>query len=106
VSGAIPAPAAYGELADRIEAELLALGLWGAAAPVRPVSTAFGAPELSFAQWLEHVLCPRLRDIARGRGDPPSHSQVSTRAARELDGIDHSDRLHEALSELDALVNG
>jgi uncharacterized protein YqcC (DUF446 family) len=95
----------YGEIAGQIEADLRALGAWGSPAPTVPVTSAFGAPELSFTQWLEHVLCPRLREIGAGHGEPPSHSQVATRAARELDGVEGSERLLETLQRLDSITN-
>jgi uncharacterized protein YqcC (DUF446 family) len=60
---------------------------------------------MTFGQWLEYVLCARLRAVASGMQDPPAHSEVAIRAARELDGVRDSDGLLEALAQLDALVN-
>jgi uncharacterized protein YqcC (DUF446 family) len=95
----------YGEIADQIEADLRAIGAWGSPAPTVPVTSAFGAPELSFTQWLEHVLCARLREVGAGHGEPPSQSQVATRAARELDGVEGSEPLIETLRRLDSITN-
>jgi uncharacterized protein YqcC (DUF446 family) len=106
VGTAGPDRAAYGDLADRIEASVRACGI-GGPPPEVPAASAFGADDgLTFGQWLEYVLCPRLRAVAGGGEDPPPHSEVATRAARELDGVPDSDGLLRALAELDSLVNG
>jgi uncharacterized protein YqcC (DUF446 family) len=97
--------AAYRELADRIEASVRACGI-GGAPPAAAASSAFGADDgMTFGQWLEFVLVPRLRAVAGGAEDPPAHSEVAARAAKELDGVPDSDPLLEALAELDSLVN-
>jgi uncharacterized protein YqcC (DUF446 family) len=107
LSGGPAERAAFGELADRIEAELRSAGLAPTSEPAVPITGGyFGAPEATFCQWLEHVLCPRLREIAAGRGEPPTHSRVATAAARNLDGYDGTDGLLEALQELDRLTAG
>ena len=96
--------AAYGELADRIEAEMRSAGVGHTPAPSGPaIVGCFGAPDATFFQWLEHVLCPHLREVAAGRREPPPYSQVATAAARNFDGYDGTDRLLEALQELDRL---
>jgi uncharacterized protein YqcC (DUF446 family) len=95
----------YGQIAIRISAELRALGLAGSPAPAQPISAAFGAPELEFARWLEHVLCPRLIEISAGHSEPPTHSRVATRAAREFDGVEGTGPLLDTLRELDSLTS-
>jgi uncharacterized protein YqcC (DUF446 family) len=97
--------AAYAAIADQIEAELRRLGLGPSPAPRAPVTGAFGSPSMTFGQWLEHVLCPRLRAVASGAVPPPAVSSVAAQAVRELDGFDHTDALIAALSRLDALTN-
>ncbi len=98
--------AAYGRLAVELERSLRAVGAWNQPPPSSPVEGAFGAPELTFAQWLEHVLCPRLVAIAAGAEDPPSESHVSAQAAREFDGDDEADQIIDTLVKLDRLVEG
>jgi uncharacterized protein YqcC (DUF446 family) len=105
VGAAQPDRAAFGELADRIEAAVGLVGIGGGPPPAGPVRSAFGAGEMTFGQWLQYVLCPRLRSVANGLEDPPARSEVAVRAARELDGVPDSDPLLEALAALDSLVN-
>jgi uncharacterized protein YqcC (DUF446 family) len=68
------------------------------------VRGAFGAPDLTFTQWLEHVLCPRLIAVAAGTEAPPAASNLSAKAVREFDGFDEADPIIETLLELDHLV--
>ncbi|MGI8571550.1 MAG: YqcC family protein [Solirubrobacteraceae bacterium] len=97
--------AAFGELADRIESEMRSAGVGPTPAPAVPITGGpFGAPEATFFQWLEHVLCPRLREIAAGRSEPPPHSEVATAAARNFDGYDGTDGLLAALAKVDRLA--
>jgi len=105
---AASARAVYGSIADRLEAGLRTLGAWGSPEPAGPVTTAFGQGEMAFPQWLEHILCVRLREVAAGRADPPGRSEVSTVAVREFDGHDEPavEALIATLRELDALVTG
>lgn len=101
-----PAPrATFGEFADRIETELRALGAWGSPPPDGPVTSAFGLADMAFTQWLEHVLCARLREVAAGSSEPPDRSDVAVQAVRELDGWPEADRLVEILSALDQYVS-
>jgi len=96
--------AAYGEIAAELEQNLRAFGAWDQPAPQGPVRGAFGAPDLAFPQWLEHILCPRLRAIAGGTEDPPAQSNVSAMAVREFDGCDAAGSIIETLLKLDHLV--
>ncbi len=98
--------AAYGVVADKIEAELRTFGAWELPAPDGPVRGAFGAPDRSFAQWLHYDLLPRLREIAAGRADPPDESMAGSKALREFDGLHDADPLIDVLLELDRLVEG
>lgn len=94
----------YGAIADSLEAELRRLGCWGSPAPAGPVTGAFGQPDLAFTQWLEHVLVPRLREIAAGEAKPPGSSMVAAQAVREFDGWPEADGLIAVLQRLDDLV--
>lgn len=97
-------PAAYTAIADRIEAELRAMGAWDAPAPEGSAQSAFGEADRSFTQWLRHDLTPRLRAVAAQTEEPPPSSMVGARAVREFDGVPDADGLIDALGDLDRLV--
>ena len=98
--------AAYGAIADRLASSLRAMGAWSAPEdePETPLG-AFGAPNLSFSQWVQFTLLPRVRAIADGGAEPPEESNAGARAVREYDGYDAADPLVDALLDLDRLVN-
>jgi uncharacterized protein YqcC (DUF446 family) len=98
--------AAYADVADRLEAELKALGWWDSPEPEAPVTAAFGSNDRSFGQWLRYTLVPRLRAVAAGEIEPPERSMVATQAAREFDGYEVAHELIAVLVDLDELVEG
>jgi len=70
---------------------------------------AFGENTMTFDQWMQFVLVPRLRGIVRDRDEFPSGSALAVYAVRALDGDPDGERLHELLYEIDQLaerVNG
>jgi uncharacterized protein YqcC (DUF446 family) len=93
-------------IADRIEAELRRLGWWSATPPAEPVAGPFGEANATFTQWLQFVLCPRLREAAAGTALAPRTSNVSAKAVREFDGQPEADALIQVLSDLDHLMEG
>lgn len=98
--------AAYGEVADRMEQELKTLGAWQPDEDdPGPPEGAFGAGNQSATQWIQFTLLPRVRAIAAGEMDPPSHSDAGVMAVREFDGYDAADGLVGAVLELDNIVN-
>src|SRR5689334_9080912 len=98
--------ASYGDVGDRIEAELKNLGAWRAAEDdPGPPEGAFGGGNQSFTQWIQFTLLPRVRAIADGEIDPPSHSDAGVMAVREFDGYSEADGLVAAVLELDNIVN-
>ena len=97
------------QFAARIEQELRNLNAWQSS-PI-PESAynsdrAFFADTMTFYQWLQFVLLPRIREIIAQRGEFPSTSEVGAYAVRELDGIDEARRLIQALSDFDAFIDG
>jgi uncharacterized protein YqcC (DUF446 family) len=97
---------AYGAIGDRIEKELRAVGAWTASEEdPGPPEGAFGAPNLSFSQWVQFTLLPRVRAIADGEAEPPAESNAGAMAVREYDGYDAADPVVFALLDLDELVN-
>ncbi len=93
--------------ADRIERELRQLNAWQPAPPPDAAfdsKTAFFADTMSFYQWLQFVLLPRVREIIAARGAFPTESSVGAYAVRELDGYHEAADLVEALSEFDEFI--
>ena len=93
--------------ADKIEQELRSLGASQSQPPPEKAfesQSAFFADTMSFYQWLEFVLVPRIREIVAKRGRFPSESQVGAYAVRELDGLDEASDLISLLSEFDGFI--
>ncbi len=96
-------------IVDRIEAELKALQRWESEPLAREQYEdmgAFGSNTMSFVQWLQFVLIPRIREIVREREDLPDGSMLAAYAIREFDGDPNCGQLHDLLYELDELANG
>jgi uncharacterized protein YqcC (DUF446 family) len=91
--------------AGLIEAEMRRAGYWQQE-PLRPeqmeFTQAFAMDTMSFAQWLQSVFLPRVREAAASNRFP-STSSVGTQAVREFDGDPNADRLVTLLSKFDAL---
>ena len=88
----------------KIEAELRRLGLL--AGPIQPaatVSSAFGAAQMSFEQWLARVFLPRAY-AACDEGPWPSSSQVGIAAIRNFDGLSQYDSLVTLLCQFDQMA--
>jgi uncharacterized protein YqcC (DUF446 family) len=76
---------------DRIERELRSLNAWQSNRPADEAfesGTAFFADTMTFYQWLQFVLLPRVRKIIEKHGTFPPESSVGAYAVRELDGFD------------------
>jgi len=90
---------------DEIEQEMRRIGLWRAE-PLRPeqmqFKQAFAMDTMTFAQWLQFVFVPRVREAVAANSFPSS-SSVGVQAVREFDGDPDADRLIQLLSEFDAL---
>jgi uncharacterized protein YqcC (DUF446 family) len=74
-------------LADRLQAELRALGVWENDPTRIPAPRgAFGCENVPFEHWLQVVLLERLREVARGNAELPARSMLVAKAVREFDG--------------------
>jgi uncharacterized protein YqcC (DUF446 family) len=93
--------------ADLIEAEMRNIGLWQDQ-PLQPeqmeFEQAFAMDTMTFAQWLQFIFLPRVREAAAS-GEFPSSSSVATQGIREFDGDDNASHLITLLSEFDALFD-
>lgn len=93
-------------LADEVEAELKAIGCWredDLPETAYQFKQAFAMDTMTFSQWLQFVLIPRVRQVVAEHGDFPSHSMVGVQAMREFDGDARADRLVGLLGEFDGL---
>lgn len=94
--------------AERLEAALRDLGWWSETPPPPEAfrfRRAFGGDTLSFAQWLQFVLHPRLLDVFARRAVLPRQSDLAAYAARELDGAaEDVTPLISVLQEIDSLA--
>jgi uncharacterized protein YqcC (DUF446 family) len=94
--------------ADEIEVELKRLDRWTAnPLPDEAFKNmgAFGSNTMSFEQWLQFVLIPRIRQIVEEKSEFPEGSNLATYAIRYFDGDSDSDSLREVLYNLDELIN-
>jgi len=100
-----------GEKIDEIVAEMQRLGVWqGEPPPPEKMrfSKAFAMDTLSFEQWLQFVLVPRVRGIIDERGEFPEESSLGDKANREYlmwGGDPGFERMVELLFELDSLIH-
>ncbi len=94
--------------ADEIEDELKRLARWSQ----NPLPDeafedmgAFGSNTMSFENWLQFVLIPRIREIVEAKDDFPPGSHLAPYAIRYFDGDYDADPLRELLYQLDELIN-
>jgi uncharacterized protein YqcC (DUF446 family) len=96
------------EKAGEIEAELKRLNRWSNE-PLPPEyfesMGAFGSNTMTFEQWIQFVLIPRIDEIVISKGVFSSNSQLSRYAVRVFDGDTDADYLSDLLYQLDDLIN-
>jgi len=95
-------------LADEIELELKRLRRWSndpLPEEVYQNMGAFGSNTMSFEQWLQFVLIPRVREIVGEQGEFPAESNLAPYAIRYFDGDYDADSLRETLYQLDQLIH-
>lgn len=94
--------------ASEIEAELKRLNRW-CAEPLQPEKFkdmgAFGSNTMTFEQWLQFILIPRIQAIVDEKGEFPSNSMLAPYAIRVFNGDPEAGKLHDLLYELDNLIN-
>ena len=95
--------------AGRIEAELRRLHQWQAEpmpASAYESDQAFYADTMTYFQWLQFVLVPRIKEIAAERGKFPRGSSTGVDAVRTLDGFGDAGDLITLLSDFDDFIDG
>jgi uncharacterized protein YqcC (DUF446 family) len=94
--------------ANEIETELRRLNRWSLVAlPSEKFHDmgAFGEKTMSFEQWLQFILIPRINEIVETKGEFPEGSMLAPYAIRYFDGDTEADDLHQLLYDLDTLIN-
>ena len=95
------------EAIEKIEAEMKRIGYWQEE-PLRPeqldFQQAFAMDTMSYAQWLQFIFLPRVRE-AIASGAFPGSSSVGTQAIREFDGDMNASGLVTLLCNFDALFS-
>lgn len=66
---------------------------------------AFGTNTMSYEQWLQFVLIPRISEIIESKEAFPEESQLASYAIRYFDGDYDSGPLQRILYDLDLLIN-
>ncbi len=93
--------------ADKIEAEMKQIGYWQVD-PLRAeqmhFTKAFAMDTMTYAQWLQFVFLPRVREAITSN-QFPSASNVGAQAIREFDGDQNASGLVTLLSDFDALFD-
>lgn len=95
-------------LASALEQELKRLRRWDE----MPLSEekfedmgAFGSQTMTFEQWLQFVLIPRIQTIVEEKGEFPDESMLAAYAIRNFDGDPDANGIHDLLYNLDDLIN-
>ncbi len=92
---------------EKIEAEMQRIGYWQQE-PLRPEQyefrQAFAMDTMSYAQWLQFIFLPRVREAIASEQFPKS-SSVGTQAIREFDGDTNAAGLVTLLCNFDALFS-
>lgn len=94
--------------AKEIEAELKRLNRWSLSPlPAEKFNDmgAFGENTMSFEQWLQFILIPRINEIVESKGEFPEGSMLAPYAIRYFDGDHEADDLHQLMYDLDTLIN-
>ena len=94
--------------AEQVENELRRLNRW----QDLPLSSdkfadmgAFGSNTMTFEQWIQFVLVPRIDQIVFNKGELPAGSMLATYAVRVFDGDTDASNLIDLLNEIDDLIN-
>ena len=94
---------------DEIELEMKQIGYWRTEAlPEKDYQfdQAFAMDTMTFTQWLQFILIPRVHKILDENGVLPTSSMVATQALREFDGDERASKLVDLLIEFDQLFSG
>lgn len=69
------------------------------------ITKAFGMDSMTFDQWIQFILIPKVREILDEGGTFPANSMVGVQALREFDSYPEAGNLVRLLNEFDSLFN-
>ena len=91
-----------------VEDEMKRLHMWQKE-PLRPeqykITKAFGMDSMTFDQWIQFILIPKVQEILDEDGAFPTNSMVGVQALREFDSYPEAGNLVRLLNEFDRLIN-
>ena len=91
-----------------IELEMKRIGYWSTEPlPQKDYQfhQAFATDTMTFTQWLQFILIPRVHQILDENDVFPASSMVGTQALREFDGDERASKLVNLLIEFDQLFS-
>jgi uncharacterized protein YqcC (DUF446 family) len=80
------------ELMQRLESEMKMLGLWSAESPPTKALESlepFCVDTLSFSEWVQWVMIPRMHHLILTGQPLPTHSSITPMAEEDLKGLEH-----------------
>lgn len=107
----MPQPSEYIALSDaarQLENELKQINRWSETplAPEKMVNMgAFGCNTMSFEQWIQFVLIPRIDQIVRDQDSFPEGSDLGTYAIRNFDSDPETGGIESTLVAIDHIIN-
>ena len=97
-----------GKIIDMIEEEMKDIDYWHAE-PLPDEAfhfqQAFAMDTMTFPQWLQFILIPRVQEALAKPDGFPKQSMVGIQAIREFDGNEKATRLVQLLNDFDRLFN-
>jgi uncharacterized protein YqcC (DUF446 family) len=101
----MPNEFAIQQILEAIIVEMKRIGVWSDTAPADSAfhnMGAFGANTMSFEQWLQFVLVPRVEEALETEGPWPGSSDVAVYAVKQFDGVPNREKLLELLGHFDS----
>lgn len=99
---------ALSEAARQLENELKQINRWSET-PLAPEKLenmgAFGSNTMSFEEWIQFVLIPRIDQIVRDQDSFPAGSDLGTYAVRNFDGDPDTGNIEKTLIVIDHIIN-
>jgi uncharacterized protein YqcC (DUF446 family) len=96
------------KITTEIEVEMKRIGYWQDEPlpdEAYDFQQAFAMDTMTFPEWLQFILIPRVHQILEQQGSFPTSSMVGVKAIREFDGDENAAQLVSLLGKFDRLFN-